>query len=435
VAQPKVQLASAPVLDGRTVIPGTVVVRAQVVALRDGWSTLPGGVGRVVGDEAPVLAQTSGPAKDVWVLADDRSQHLRAWSAVATAVPQVDLRTSLPSRAAEALYWVGRNAERAEAVARLALALLHRFEQSPELSEVADGAWLDRAVAGLRVISGIRPTGDDDGPPARTPGAAPETVVRTELTGALGERTGGLVDAMAELATSAGSVREYLSTSTWRVVGRLDARRHGLAADAAEADLYVVTEGLHDVVLSLMALAGLASESIVRGPGWRFVDLGRRLERAQLLLDLIEAMVVPSTPGIAVEPVYETLLMASESLVAYRRRYRSDLELDPVCDLLLGDDTNPRSLAFQVDRMSEDLAFLPDRRERRHQQSLVERASRLVMAAPWLDHERPSPTTSHLGLQQVVLDVRAALLELNDSVVGTWFAHVGEAHLVRRWDG
>ena len=194
-------------------------------------------------------------------------------------------------------------------------------------------------------------------------------------------------------------------------------------------------KSLHEVVLSLMALAGLASESIVRGPGWRFLDLGRRLERAQLLLGLVEAMVVPATSRAAVQPVYETLLMACESLVAYRRRYRSDLELDPLCDLLLGDDTHPRSLAFQVDRLSEDLAFLPDRRERRMQQALAEQANRLVISASWLDQDRPTPSAPHLGLQQFVLDVRGSLLELNSAVVSTWFAHVGEAHVVRRGDG
>ncbi len=111
-----------------------------------------------------------------------------------------------------------------------------------------------------------------------------------------------------------------------------------------------------------MALAGLAMESTVRGPSWRFLDLGRRLERAYLLLALLEATVTRALPGGVAEPVYETVLAACESLVAYRRRYRSDLALDALCDLLLADDTNPRALAFQLDRLSEDIAALPTRR-------------------------------------------------------------------------
>ena len=108
------------------------------------------------------------------------------------------------------------------------------------------------------------------------------------------------------------------------------------------------------------------------------------------------------------QPVYETLLTACESLVAYRRRYRSDLELDPLCDLLLGDDTNPRSLAFQLDRITEDLAFLPDRREL-HQQR---RAGRRTPTGPcsarpgWRASRRRRRVAPHLGLQQFVLDAR-----------------------------
>jgi uncharacterized circularly permuted ATP-grasp superfamily protein/uncharacterized alpha-E superfamily protein len=426
VAQPHVELGTMPVLDGRTVGPGTVVVRTLAVGGPGGWTALPGGVGRVVDARSPVLTQRSTTAKDVWVLAGDRSQPLRLWSAVAPDVPQVDLGTSLPSRVAEALFWVGRNAERAEVIGRLSVALLSRSEQSPELAEAAGGVWTDRVLAALRAVSGGQPAGNAD--------RGADDLVRAEVAAALGERPGALGDSLAHLARSAGSVREYLSSGTWRVVGTLDARRLGLASEATKTDLYVVTESLHDVVLSLMALAGLTAESIVRGPGWRFLDLGRRIERAVLLLGMVESVLVPPTPRAAVQDLYETLLAASESLVAYRRRFRSDLELDAVGELLLGDDTNPRSVAFQVDRITEHLATLPARRELHHQRALAERANRLVIAAGWLDQGRPAPDAAHPGIQQFVLDVRGALLELTESVVATWFAHVGEVHAVRRGD-
>jgi uncharacterized circularly permuted ATP-grasp superfamily protein/uncharacterized alpha-E superfamily protein len=425
VTQPRISLATAPVLEERAVVPGTVVVRIMAVASAGGWAPLPGGLGRVVRDDIPILRQRDGAAKDVWVLADDRPQPQRAWSARGSEIPQVDLRTSLPSRVAEALFWVGRNAERAETIARLSLALVQRYEQAPELAATSashDG-WIERIVAALRAVSGGLGRDELDVDDAAG--------VRRELAAALGDRNGALADCLNHLATSAGSVREYLSTGTWRVLSALDARRLGLAADAAKADLFLVAEDLDDTVLSLMALGGLAAESIVRGPGWRFLDLGRRTERAVLLLGLVEATLVPWNPDASVQPVYETLLTTCESLVAYRRRHRSDLELDEVCDLLLADDTNPRSLAFQIDRVVEDLAFLPDRKERRQQQALIDGTARLLIAAGWLDQRRPARGGPHVGLQQFVLDVRGTLLELVESLVSTWFAHAGEAHLVQ----
>ncbi len=244
-----------------------------------------------------------------------------------------------------------------------------------------------------------------------TEGTAAE-VLRRELAAALGDRPGGLGDSLSHLAGSAGSVREFLSTSTWRVVGTLDAGRQALTADAGKADLFLVAESLHDVVLALMAMAGLFGESVVRGPGWRFLDLGRRVERALQLLGLVEAMVVPAIPPAAVEPVYETLLTVCESLVAYRRRYRSDVELDALCDLLLGDDTNPRAMAFQLDRITEDLVFLPDRRELLQQRELADAAYRTVLGSAWLDGGRPGTGLPDLGLHQLVLDARDSLLAL-----------------------
>jgi uncharacterized alpha-E superfamily protein len=430
VAQTRLELATAPVLEGDAVVPGTVVVRTLVLASTPSpdaahpttLALLPGGLGRVVRGDQPLLIQRGGTAKDVWVVADrSRAPEARAgdWQARIAPVPQVDLRTSLPSRAAEALFWVGRNAERAEATARLALTLVQRFEQSPELAELHHGAWLTRSVEGLRAVSGGTAAGIDDPP-----------VLRAELVAALGDRSGGLADSLSHLAVSAGSVREFLSTSTWRLVGLLDGHRIGLLADAGKADLFQVAESLQDVVQSLMALAGLTNESVVRGPGWRFLDLGRRLERAIGLLGLLEAMVVPATPPAAREPLYETLLAACESLIAYRRRYRSDLELDALCDLLLGDDTNPRALAFQLDRITEDLAFLPDRRELVHQRELAQATYRTVLAAPWLERGRTTADAPDLGLQQLVLDARGHLLELTESLVAAWFTHVGEVRVV-----
>ena len=127
------------------------------------------------------------------------------------------------------------------------------------------------------------------------------------------------------------------------------------------------------------------------------------------------------------------MLTACESLVAYRRRYRSDVELDALCDLLLADDTNPRAMAFQLDRITEDLVFLPDRREllrpaRAGRRRLPDRARRRPGSSG-----RPTrrvPVAPISASHQLVLDARGNLLALVDSLVSTWFTHAGP---VRGW--
>ena len=92
-----------------------------------------------------MLTQPAGTTKDVWVLAEERRGAERGWSAAgAGRCPRSTCAASMPSRAAEALFWVGRNAERAEATARIALALLTRADQEPELAELAGGGWVAR---------------------------------------------------------------------------------------------------------------------------------------------------------------------------------------------------------------------------------------------------------------------------------------------------
>jgi uncharacterized circularly permuted ATP-grasp superfamily protein/uncharacterized alpha-E superfamily protein len=426
VVQDEVVFASTPVLSASGLKPGSAVVRTFTISGSQGQRTLPGGIGLVTNPGVPVLAMSHGWAKDVWVPAATTDQQLRLWSRPETAgLPQIDLRGSIPSRAAEALFWVGRNAERAELAARTALVVMNRFDQSPELTVVAGGSWLTSALAVLRACTG----GTGGAPLTLEEGGA--VLLRSELSEALGVRSGALGDTLGHLGTSARGVPEYLSAGTWRLLGLLAPEREALPTLATAGDLFEVVDGCSRVLVALAAFSGLVQESIVRGPGWRFLDLGRRIERALRLLGTAEAALVPEPHPDVRQPLYEVVLAANESLVAYRRRYRSDHELGPLCELLLTDDTNPRALAFQLDRIREDLASLPQGPGRHRHEGLVDRATGHLLTADTGDL-----ATAVLGryplLHQLLLDIRAPLLELADGLVAVWFAHLGERHALAR---
>ncbi len=171
-------------------------------------------------------------------------------------------------------------------------------------------------------------------------------VLAGEVAAALGDRSGAVANSLGHLAANAGGVREFLSTATWQVINGLDNERSLLAVTTDQSDPFLITECLDRIMVDLAALAGLVMESMVRGPGWRFLDLGRRLERAVLLLGVIEATLSDTPDDDVAQPVYDLVLGASESLVAYRRRYRSDVRVAAIEDLLVHDDSNPRSLVF-----------------------------------------------------------------------------------------
>ena len=410
VVQHKLDLATTPVLDGRTIGPGYAVLRAFVVLGPAGPVVLSGGLAKVVGAGTPVVSQHAGMAKDVWVL-EGAAARARSAVVVRPQLAQVDLRSSLPTRAAEALYWLGRNGERAEAQARLARSVLAASEQEPSLA--FDASWREPVRAALAGVGG-RWLGAPD------PSLAPHDQLARDLAATLAPGPGSVLDSLNHLARTAASIREYLSSTTWRVVAGLEGERAGLEGDEHVIDAVARTEALDRVLLLLLALGGLTQESTVRGPGWRFLDLGRRLERALALLSLLQAAVGPVVIEDVRQPLGELVLTASESLVAYRRRHRSDVVSADLCDLLITDDTNPRSLAFQLDRISEHLVSLPPRPTTAHHVRLVEEVSASIFTAPW---PRPGArTVRHDDFDHFVVDARRRLEDLSAGIRATWFS-------------
>ena len=388
-------VASTPVLtgDGSSFTSGEVVVRLHLVAGPDGVSVMPGATAQLTS----TVHGERGPAsvlKDVWVIDGQRSAYRPP---PRVTFPQVDLFTSLPKRAADSLFWLGRAAERAEVAARTAREVRGQVSRDPTFAAEST-AWLDGALALLRA-SRVTPSSraemvDDHAP----------RLLANEL-----QRTSAAVaEQIANVVAEAMSVREFMSTTTGRVLGRLAATRARLGGEETDED------ELDTVLVDLAALSGLATESTVRGPAWRFLDIGRRLERALAVLGSLEAGLGPDVDAFTLQPLAETVLASNESLVTYRRRYRSDIVLDAVVDLLVGDDSNPRSLTFQLDRLREHMAALAWG----DGLTLVDRAS--MGALGELDDRVANGR--RLSLDALVVAVRGPLLEMNGAIVRRWFA-------------
>lgn len=424
VAQLDVALGTAPRLRDGRLVPAGVTIGTQVMLEGDTATVLPGGHGRLreagtttadalVGTGgAGGTAGAGGAVVDVRVLErpGQRRPHVPG-----PRLPQVDLRRSLPTHAAEAMYWTGRSTERAEAGARAALVCLTRVvEGDPSAGD------LTAAVDGLRAVSGgmggplVEPTMFD---------------LDAEVRAALAGRSASVVDNLRSTVRNARAARQLLSARTWRLLVMLEAEAAALAklaADAGAAAHFDATEVLDRVLVPLAALSGLTDESVVRGPGWRFLDIGRRLERALLVLGLAEAMLDPPAGGVVGGDAedgtlrLESLLAACESLAVYRRSFRSDVTVQAVGDLLLGDPTNPRSVRFQLDQLAVDLNDLPDRPARQRQLASLREAGQA------LDRLLPlpfDPIGGPLGpASRLVIAVRGPLLDIGQAMTSGWFA-------------
>ncbi len=359
---------------------GEAAVVLRLFAVDDGTrvSVLPGGTGRVLAPGDDPRLPTACVAKDVWV------QGRTLAPIVGQRLPQVDFGRSLPTRAADALYWTNRSAERAEAMARTVLVVASRIEQDPGLLSLAGGEWPARMLDVLRAVRR----------------GAPEEGRAGDLDTGLRRLTGAVAAEIGTLLTEATTVREYLSTNTGRVLAHLAELRAALGAEHSGVD------DLDAVLADFAAFAGLWHESIVRGPAWLIGDTGRRLERALIVIDLVEAVVQPAVPGDVDADVeaaaVEVLLAANESLVAYRRRHRSDVELDAAISLLIHDETNPRSLVSalaRLDRHAADSDWEVG--------ADLARAARAALALP---------------LPELLPAVRSAIDEAGTRVIERWFS-------------
>ena len=398
-------LATSPVLSpiDAQLEPRSVVLRLHLARLGDEILVMPGGNGRVLARGDHPSHPTEQIAKDVWVVGAVGGS---TRPVLVSAPPQVDFTSSVPKRVADSLYWLGRAAERAEVAARATRVVNTQLDQDPALVGLADGGWAHGAHALLRAAQGA--------PAALAPmGVAIGQSIDLEV-----DRTTAVVAAqVASLVQEAASVREYLSTTTGRVLGRL-ARAHSVLAEQVGP-----ADELDMVLVDLAALSGLAMESTVRGPAWRFLDLGRRIERSLAVVGSVEAALGPAVAPLALQPIADAVLGANESLVAYRRSYRSEVDLDAVLDLLLRDDTNPRSLAYQLDRLREHVAGLGWAEG----VQLVQSASVASLATV----EHAEVNGRRVSLDSYVLAVRAPLLQLAEAIVHRWFADPVNPTIVR----
>ena len=150
----------------------------------------------------------------------------------------------------------------------------------------------------------------------------------------------------------AAHVRDRLSSDLLRIVSQFGTLARAPGASAwgyiPAADALAV---LNRCVGALAALRGIEMENMTRGPGWRFLNIGRRIERSIHLVKLFRAIVVPLRPE--TWPALEMLLEVADSSMTYRARYFTTLQAAPALDLLMNDEANPRSLAFQVKDLTE----------------------------------------------------------------------------------
>jgi uncharacterized circularly permuted ATP-grasp superfamily protein/uncharacterized alpha-E superfamily protein len=408
VAEQWPALSIAPSLDGGAFGPGRIALRAFLCRSQDSYAVMPGGLARL--DSAPdglfLSLRSQAASKDVWIAGSPR-----AAGAPLPAMPdqRVELRRGgldLPSRLLDDIYWLGRYVERCDVIARLTRAGLERVGLEAD-ADAPEG--LNAILASLRQLGAMY-----ESEAASASGVSPaETLLLSALLAR--EGAGSLPSNLGIIHQLTLSVRSRLSRDAWHVLRTLSTALDRLPSDELRSGAAI--DVLDRLLTVLAAVSGTMCDNMVRGHAWIFLDMGRRVERGALTIQMLQTLL----PARASRVHMEALLEIADSLLTYRARYLSALQVAPVVDLLLTDGSNPRSLAFQVDAIMRHLRDLPrlgDAVRSRAERSMIMLHSNLLTADVAL-----ACSGDGNGLRELLEDSHRLLWQFSDEVTQTWFSH------------
>ncbi|QBS46091.1 circularly permuted type 2 ATP-grasp protein [Nocardia sp. CS682] len=228
------------------------------------------------------------------------------------------------------------------------------------------------------------------------------------------ELPGSLAFAIDRYENAARAVRDQLSADTWMILSAVD--RALTEYRSTQGDREAALSAVHSLTLAaLLSLSGIGAESLVRDSGWYVMDIGKRIERGLALTALMSAALTQEFPDEAERVVTTSVLRAAESQVSYRRRHGDSVRISAVAGLLLFDTANPRSLAYQLDRLEADLQTLPGASGSSRPQRLLADAQRMLRRVDPDDLDVTDEDGTRTELLELLEGVHLRLRKLSDS--------------------
>jgi len=361
--------SQAPTWQGDEISPRTAMLRVYAIASGDGeWQLLQGGMTRIATVDPHIVSiQSGGSTLDTWVMTD---QLVDTYSMLPnrTRLPRWTATEQLvSSRSAESLFWLGRYTERCELMVRLAKEALVLVSTNQQDSLPA----LNDAIGALGRLHGLIP----EGTPSLTKSAA--VFGRTLIAQLIQKGARGLLDNLERLEFSLKAVRDRLpaehaeiaqsmkqmllhNTVHPALVGASHAAksRTKRVSRVAPRNPIDTIEVLDVIGIQLVALVGFQSDRMTRDLGWHMLAAGRLIER---LVNLSGILVAFFTHAAVYTPRgFETLLVLFDSSITYRTRYQRQQDISALMDLLVTDETNPRSINCILQALKGEIKHLPN---------------------------------------------------------------------------
>ena len=314
VGQELVTLSTTPTYEAGKLVPRPMSIRMFLARTQNGWQVMPGGFARIgkTRDPSAIAMHNGSSVADVWVLSPTpptKTTMLKDPDAPFVRAPSVPL----PSRAADNLFWLGRYVERTETILRLVRAYNSRLDEAHTL----DTPLLSAIQSGLTAY-GVDPS---DPIPA------------------------GLRATMAAAVNSASQIRDRFSVDGWAALKDLEKTMASMEQTATPGMDAALAMGI--LLRKITGFSGLVHENMYRTAGWRFLGVGRSLERAAGLTDILIRFAGPAAPEGALDLAVEL----GDCTMIHRQRYGVTTQRDSVVDLIGLDALNPRSILYALEEL------------------------------------------------------------------------------------
>jgi uncharacterized circularly permuted ATP-grasp superfamily protein/uncharacterized alpha-E superfamily protein len=355
VGQELSSLATVPAFVTDEIEQRPCVLSTYLTAFEESYVAMSGGLTRVNENEGSLLvSKVGGYSKDTWVLTREPDKQVTLWRQAQPNQLIEPLLGPLPSRAAENLFWAGRYAERSDATARLLRSILTKFREFNEFHDPDDRHSLEHLLKALTHVTSTYPGFLGVGSEKRLADPRGELLSLTSDA----YRRGSLRSSLRGFGQAAYIVRDMLPEDAWRIVDNIQLNWNPSFSLTlvGSGRLY---ESINKLLVQLAAFSGLNNDNMARETDWLLLKIGRSLERALNLTALLRATLVPYYKPSMEAQMFETVLSTSNSLITYRRRYRSFMQLPTILELLLTDASYPRALAYQLKQLRRMIAELP----------------------------------------------------------------------------
>lgn len=396
-----------------------VALRLFTVSQRSGYAPMVGGLAYVLAPGADGFTLKSVAAKDIWIRPPARSATEQTAPVSAMELPSGTQFISSP-RVLSDMFWIGRYAERAEGLARLLIVTRERYHEYRRRPDTPAGECVPVLLATLAAITGAEAADSADDIVAAGP-----TMLKTLTVDR--QQPGSLAHSVERLGEAARSVRDQMSNDTWMVLGTVErvlAQQGKPPSGRRRGDDTQLATAQQRTLAGMVALSGVTAESMVHDAGWTMMDIGKRIERALTLADLLRTTLTVVRDEDAERAVTESALVACESAVIYRRLNLGRVSVAAVAELVLFDATNPRSLAYQLDRLAAGVRALPGASSRIER--LVDQVRTRLRRLDPAGLEEVDGEGRRAALDELLEAVHAELSELAEVITATQLSLPGD---------